>query len=89
MVLPGLAVLDLSGNPTVTATEGYRLRLLYRLPRLKVLDGCPASAEEVAAAHTSHAGRLTLSMLVSTWSGAGWCGHLLLFVARVYCMKPS
>jgi ABC-type proline/glycine betaine transport system permease subunit len=63
VTLPSLAVLDLSGTPLAT-TEGYRLLVLFRLPRLKVLDGTPAGAAEVATAHAQHAGRLTLSQLV-------------------------
>lgn len=64
-VLPHLVVLDLVGNPVVSATEGYRLLLLFKLRALKVLDGVAADAAELAAAQAEYAGRLTLSLLVS------------------------
>lgn len=64
-VLARLVVLDLAGNPLVTATDGYRLLLLYKLRSLKVLDGAPADAAELQAAQAQHAGRLTVGMLVS------------------------
>lgn len=63
--LPCLVVLDLYGNPLAAATEGCRLLLLFKLPCLKVLDGRPADAAELAAAREQHAGRLTISALVS------------------------
>jgi hypothetical protein len=64
-VLPRLLVLDLAGNWLVSATDGYRLLMLYKLSSLKVLDGIAADATELAAAQAQHAGRLTLDMLVS------------------------
>jgi hypothetical protein len=64
-VLPHLVVLDLVGNPVVSATDGYRLLLLFKLRALKVLDGVAADAAELAAAQAEYAGRLTLSLLVS------------------------
>jgi hypothetical protein len=64
-MLPNLVVLDLVGNPLVVATEGYRLLLLFKLRCLKVLDGTAADAAELASAQAQHAGRLTLSMVVS------------------------
>lgn len=63
-MLARLAVLDLTGNPLVTATDGYRLLLLYKLRSLKVLDGTPTDAAELQAAQGQHAGRLTVGMLV-------------------------
>jgi Leucine-rich repeat (LRR) protein len=65
-VLPRLLVLDLAGNPLVSATDGYRLLMLYKL---KVLDGIAADATELAAAQAQHAGRLTVGMLVSCLDG--------------------
>lgn len=64
-MLPNLVVLDLVGNPLVVATEGYRPLLLFKLRCLKVLDGTAADAAELASAQAQHAGRLTLSMVVS------------------------
>jgi Leucine-rich repeat (LRR) protein len=40
-----LSDLDLSDNP-LTQKQLYRLRLLYRLPQLRFLDGSPATAEQ-------------------------------------------
>lgn len=64
-VLPRLVILDLAANPLVTACEDYRHLLLYRLRHLKVLDGVPAEAGELAAARAKYSGRLTMSFLVS------------------------
>lgn len=70
-VLPHLVVLDLVGNPVVSATDGYRLLLLFKLRALKVLDGVAADAAELAAAQAAYAGRLTLSLLVSIRGSTG------------------
>jgi hypothetical protein len=48
-----LQVLSLASN-TVTRTEKYRARVLYRLPWLRELDGVVASAEEKVKADTAH-----------------------------------
>lgn len=63
-VLPRLVILYLEGNPLVAAAEDYRHLLLYRLRHLKVLDGAPATAAELATARAKYSGRLTMSFLV-------------------------
>jgi hypothetical protein len=63
-VLPLLVILDLEGNPLVAAAEDYKHLLLYRLRHLKVLDGAPATAADLAAARAKYSGRLTMSFLV-------------------------
>ncbi|WIA10534.1 hypothetical protein OEZ85_010722 [Tetradesmus obliquus] len=62
-VLPRLVILYLEGNPLVAAAEDYRHLLLYRLRHLKVLDGAPATAAELATARAKYSGRLTTSFL--------------------------
>jgi hypothetical protein len=69
-VLPRLVILDLEGNPLIAACEDYRHLLLYRLRHLKVLDGAPATAAELAAARAKYSGRLTMSFLVSSTAQA-------------------
>jgi hypothetical protein len=82
-VLPRLVILDLEGNPLVAACADYRHLLLYRLRHLKVLDGAPATAAELAAARAKYSGRLTMSFLVSRVS-LDW--PLSLYESRYLCM---
>lgn len=46
--LPKLIILDLAGNP-VCANPDYRLYTLFRVKRLKVLDGISVNSDEAAA----------------------------------------
>lgn len=59
---PRLTILDLAHNP-ITATHGYREYALVQAARLRVLDGCGVSSEEVAAIRHRAAGRLTLDLI--------------------------
>ncbi|KAI9188759.1 hypothetical protein H9P43_000181 [Blastocladiella emersonii ATCC 22665] len=50
---PSLRVLKLRGNPLAAQPQQYRLRTLFHLPRLQVLDGLVAGAEEKVAAQNA------------------------------------
>ena len=79
--LPSLIILDLAGNPLASsATEDYRLWLLYSLRRLKVLDGQPVEQQEQIAARARYSGRLTLSFLVSKDLQLGYNLHMLVYL---------
>lgn len=43
--------LDLSYNP-LQERKYYRLQVVYKLPMLQLLDGCPLSGEEVVMAES-------------------------------------
>ena len=61
--LPKLIIVDLSGNQLCNAPN-YRLYTLFRIRRLKVLDGISVQSDEVAQAREKFSGKLTKDMLV-------------------------
>ncbi len=61
-MLSKLIIVDLAGNP-VCSDYRYRLYTLYRVRRLKVLDGTSVSTDEAAAAREKYSGRLTLEQV--------------------------
>lgn len=67
--------LDLAANPLAGGGEGYKLWLLYKLRRLKVLDGCVVEPAELAAARARYSGLLTMSFLVRNWRMGRACQH--------------
>ena len=62
--LPKLIILDLSGNPLCSAVD-YRLYTLFRMRRLKVLDGSSVQIEEFTQAREKFSGKLTREILSS------------------------
>ena len=52
-MLSKLIIVDLAGNP-VCSDYRYRLYTLYRVRRLKVLDGTSVSTDEAAAAREKY-----------------------------------
>ena len=60
--LPKLIILDLAGNP-LCISPNYRLYVIYRLSRLKVLDGISIDTEEQNASKDQYFGRLNLEFL--------------------------
>lgn len=89
---PALLVLDVRGNSAV-AGPGARDLLVFRLPRLRVLDGVAVTAACVAAARARYAGRLTLEWLEDTAGRAQWhrCVQAALsaLLARLWRSPPS
>jgi Leucine-rich repeat (LRR) protein len=61
--LPKLIIVDLSGNQLCNTTN-YRLYTLFRIRRLKVLDGISVQSDEVAQAREKFSGKLTKDLLV-------------------------
>jgi Leucine-rich repeat (LRR) protein len=57
-VHPRLVVLELAGSP-ITANPCYRPTIVFRLPRVRVLDGVPVSPAEARAAKSRFLGRVT------------------------------
>jgi Leucine-rich repeat (LRR) protein len=60
--LPKLIILDLAGNPCVTA-ELYRLYVVFQVKKLKVLDGISIDAQEMQLARDTFAGRVSAELL--------------------------
>jgi len=61
--LTKLIILDLAGSPICALTD-YRPCVLFRLKRLKVLDGVGVAADEVQAANERFSGRLTVEIVL-------------------------
>ncbi|CAL1540956.1 unnamed protein product [Lymnaea stagnalis] len=61
--LPNLVILDMYGNPMVTAVENYRLFIIYHLRALKALDGSAIEVQEGSTAKDMFGGRLTLDFV--------------------------
>mmetsp|Transcript_30380 Transcript_30380/g.98592 ORF Transcript_30380/g.98592 Transcript_30380/m.98592 type:complete len:874 (+) Transcript_30380:1837-4458(+) len=59
---PKLIIMDLSGN-RLCASQDYRLYVLFRLRRLKVLDGTSVLADESNLAREKFSGKLTREFL--------------------------
>jgi Leucine-rich repeat (LRR) protein len=55
---PTLIIADLAGNSLCAAVD-YRLYVIYRLTRLKVLDGVSVTADDVTLAKQKFCGKLT------------------------------
>lgn len=66
--LPKLIIMDLSGN-LLCSLPDYRLYTLFRIRRLKVLDGSSVQIEEAAHARDKFSGKLTKDVI------AGRLGH--------------
>ena len=66
-----LLVLDVRGN-AAAAGSGARDYFVFRLPRLRVLDGVAVTAACVAAARARYAGRLTLEWLEDAAGRMQW-----------------
>jgi Leucine-rich repeat (LRR) protein len=61
--LPRLIILDVSGNPFCNV-DSYRLYTIYRIKKLKVLDGVGVSSNEVMNAKEKFCGKLTKEIIV-------------------------
>ncbi|XP_059173305.1 leucine-rich repeat-containing protein 9-like isoform X2 [Physella acuta] len=57
--LSNLVILDMYGNPMVTAVENYRLFVIYHLRSLKALDGSAIEMQDCTMAKDLFGGRLT------------------------------
>ncbi|GMI15843.1 hypothetical protein TrVE_jg5650 [Triparma verrucosa] len=62
--LPRLIILDVSGNPFENVYEIYRLFIIYRIKKLKVLDGCGVTQSELVQSKNKYCGKLTRETIV-------------------------
>ena len=73
--LPRLIILDVSGNPFCANVSTYRLFIIYRVKKLKVLDGVGVNQGEAAAAKEKYCGKLTKEM-VTDKAGHSFFEHI-------------